>query len=961
MRTIYNEFGVVIPIGTCICRVCRRKWLGQKGNEEKCNDVICGPPCTDLEEDDFIENIAQLKWDSNEMDELNVNLKDMEHVESLPTLSQTTSTCITEDSSQNSQISDSSLVQTDKLSNLNIFLQQSGVSPVKHMQGSFLSSERTQRRYLQKANDCLAVVIEAICPKEKEAFMEKFVESHCKSTAVENNQSSRSCGVNVSILKEIYDRAETWTFRRQILSILAFEHTYSQMKQMIPGLTLYRYYAAKKHISEVGCGLPIQEMKQTREKIDPCQLEPFLDFITSSHIIKDLPFGERKLKLSTGEIISTPNVIRAIAPTSIIRQYKQFCEDEEIRPLGTSTMYKILEECAASVRHSVEGLDYYVAEGGRAFRDIEEILEGFDCEDEDIKKMKADLLEVKRYLKSDYKVHVRDMAQIADHCRSYALSDIDSNFRNDCKHEHTLCCTQCLLLESFMDDVLVKVNNKEWDHTDQVMFKVEKAVDDIKEWKGHILRSRNQEEARRHTLGIIEEKKDVMITIDWAMKFLPRKFREGQTDWFAKRGINWHISVSLMKGPSDTYQSITHVHVFSSTVAQDSSVTSSIISDVVQDLIQMNQGLSNVHLFSDNAGCYKSTTTIAALHKTLKGTIKTYNFCEAQDGKGPCDRRASHLKSIIIRYVNEGNDVVTAEQMKKAIDLKKNFNYRVKVVTPVIDLDPVQNSIKSIPGISQLHNFKFEDSCLRVWKAYGIGAGKLIPWTDICQDMNVSQLKTVQNWLEKSCNVFSSDDMTGEEEVEECGPPAKKAKSEENIYSCPIEGCDRSFKNNSGLEQHIIVGNCNYQLEKQSLMDRSKSEYSVKLDKLYPKTVNISCSTTSEIANTVKIGWALKMKKKKTIFNVEQKQFMQDQFDIGKHTGRKVDPFEAAKLMMVEVKNGERRFKKSEYLTGSQISGYFSRLSQKDRKMCKEDITVSQNEDDKYNLKMSVIKKMESL
>ncbi|CAG2211902.1 unnamed protein product [Mytilus edulis] len=60
-----------------------------------------------------------------------------------------------------------------------------------------------------------------------------------------------------------------------------------------------------------------------------------------------------------------------------------------------------------------------------------------------------------------------------------------------------------------------------------------------------------------------------------------------------------------------------------------------------------------------------------------------------------------------------------------AIDLKKNFNYRVKVVTPVIDLDPVQNIIKSIPGISQLHNFKLEDSFLRVWKAYGIGAAFL--------------------------------------------------------------------------------------------------------------------------------------------------------------------------------------------------------------------------------------------
>ena len=71
---------------------------------------------------------------------------------------------------------------------------------------------------------------------------------------------------------------------------------------------------------------------------------------------------------------------------------------------GTSTMYKILEECAASIRHSVEGLDYYVSEGGRAFRDLEEILEQFHSENEDVRKMKTDLLEVKRYIKTDYKV-----------------------------------------------------------------------------------------------------------------------------------------------------------------------------------------------------------------------------------------------------------------------------------------------------------------------------------------------------------------------------------------------------------------------------------------------------------------------------------------------------------------------------------------------------------------------------
>lgn len=46
------------------------------------------------------------------------------------------------------------------------------------------------------------------------------------------------------------------------------------------------------------------------------------------------------------------------------------------------------------------------------------------------------------------------------------------------------------------------------------------------------------------------------------------------------------------------------------------------------------------------------------------------------------------------------------------------------------------------------------------------------------------------------------------EEVKECKQPAKKAKSEESIYSFPKEGCDRSFKTDSGLKHHILLGNC---------------------------------------------------------------------------------------------------------------------------------------------------------
>ncbi|XP_056018366.1 uncharacterized protein LOC125654201 [Ostrea edulis] len=39
-------------------------------------------------------------------------------------------------------------------------------------------------------------------------------------------------------------------------------------------------------------------------------------------------------------------------------------------------------------------------------------------------------------------------------------------------------------------------------------------------------------------------------------------------------------------------------------------------------------------MWSDNAGWYKSTLTMALLHQELGDKIKVYHFCEAQDGKG---------------------------------------------------------------------------------------------------------------------------------------------------------------------------------------------------------------------------------------------------------------------------------------------------------------------------------------
>ena len=58
-----------------------------------------------------------------------------------------------------------------------------------------------------------------------------------------------------------------------------------------------------------------------RIRVSTAQIDHFIVFITSPHIIQDLPFGERTIMLSTKETIKVPNAIRMIIPERIVIQY----------------------------------------------------------------------------------------------------------------------------------------------------------------------------------------------------------------------------------------------------------------------------------------------------------------------------------------------------------------------------------------------------------------------------------------------------------------------------------------------------------------------------------------------------------------------------------------------------------------------------------------------------------------
>ena len=86
------------------------------------------------------------------------------------------------------------------------------------------------------------------------------------------------------------------------------------------------------------------------------------------------------------------------------------------------------------------------------------------------------------------------------------------------------------------------------------------------------------------------------------------------------------------------------------------------------------------------------------------------------------------MKGHIRRFVNEKNDVVSAEDMKRGLESHwgvKGCNFIVAEVD-MPSKTTEETAAESIEGISLLNNFTYEESGIRCWKAYKTGKGKLI-------------------------------------------------------------------------------------------------------------------------------------------------------------------------------------------------------------------------------------------
>ena len=110
--------------------------------------------------------------------------------------------------------------------------------------------------------------------------------------------------------------------------------------------------------------------------------------------------------------------------------------------------------------------------------------------------------------------------------------------------------------------------------------------------------------------------------------------------------------------------------------------------------------------------------------------MERYDYSEPQSGKDTCDRILCPMKPSIRLYCCEGHAVLTASDIKEALQ-----QHPVKGTTTsvnVVDESKQDFVMAKLQKFGSYNNFKFEATGVRTWKADDVGEGIMFPYNTMC-------------------------------------------------------------------------------------------------------------------------------------------------------------------------------------------------------------------------------------
>ncbi|XP_063409537.1 uncharacterized protein LOC134692858 [Mytilus trossulus] len=407
--------------------------------------------------------------------------------------------------------------------------------------------DSTIRYYKRKAHESIDSLLDFMAPKQGHLLKDEVLTKN-RDTSLPTESAM------IEDLSKLYMETVDNSLKMQILSVITNRLTKAELQTAIPGITIYRIDQARLHFNtSTNLGLQVKnKIKVPHQRMDDSKLEHAISCFFDTSFMQLVSYGTRDLKMDSGENITIPDVIRTTNHSKIIDLYFSYCTESNFEPLSKSTLFKILNTCAATKRTNLHGLDNIADEGIEGFESLKEITkhiyERSILSTEEHEQIQKNITSAKLYFKTDYKLHLEKDCLCADHCLQWLLSDPENcQFQSPCEHIHTLVCDRCEMLHGIEDDVFKCIGKMgDDDFKEDTTKNFQDALQKINDWKAHIARNVNQDLFRTQKLDNLKRFEGVLV-MDWAMKFLPMRYREKQTDWFGQRGKHWHVSVCIYR------------------------------------------------------------------------------------------------------------------------------------------------------------------------------------------------------------------------------------------------------------------------------------------------------------------------------------------------------------------------------------------------------------------------------
>ena len=138
------------------------------------------------------------------------------------------------------------------------------------------------------------------------------------------------------------------------------------------------------------------------------------------------------------------------------------------------------------------------------------------------------------------------------------------------------------------------------------------------------------------------------------------RFREGQCDYFGKKGMTLHVDVFLLRDNEGVIKKSTYFTT-SFRSNQDFQDTLSLAYHVLRQFSDDFPNVNELYAKSDNSGCYHCKVCPESLYKICKKfgiILKRLDFNEPQKGKDQCDRDSAVARSVLRSFVDEGNNIL---------------------------------------------------------------------------------------------------------------------------------------------------------------------------------------------------------------------------------------------------------------------------------------------------------------